>query len=161
MEIPVIIAHMNPAPYLQPVLATARQFNSRVIWIGNQTNAELSALAECVRFEPYAREAAYFQRIYRHLSSNPHGFELFCFQRWFLLHDLLESRNLDLCFAMDSDVLLYANVGNEFARLFTPDCPFTLLNGTSGGSSFFTRESLVQFCQFLRETYENIAAPRF
>lgn len=161
MEIPVVIAHMNAAPYLKPVLATARSFNSRVILIGNQTNAELGSLAECVRFEPYAREAACFQKIYRHLSSNPHDFELFCFQRWFLLRDFLESRNLELCFAMDSDVLLYAHAGTEFARLFSPACPFTLLNGTSGGSSFFTRESLAHFCRFLRETYEDKSSLRF
>jgi len=80
MEIPVATVHMNAGPYLKPVLATARKFNPRVILISNQTNAALGSLAEFARFEPYAQEAAYFQKIYRHLSSNPHGFELFCFQ---------------------------------------------------------------------------------
>lgn len=161
MEVPVVIVHMNAAAYLKPVLATARKFNSRVILIGNPRAEGANGLCEFVRFEPYAREAAYFQTIYRHLNSNPHGFELFCFQRWFVLRDFLDSQNIDRCFAMDSDVLLYANAGSEFARLFESDCQFTLLNRTSGGSSFFSREGLVQFCRFVRETYENQSGPRF
>ena len=161
MDIPVVMVHMNNVPYLKPVIATARKFNSRVILIGNQGAGESGAPAEFARFEPYAQEAAYFQTIYQHLSSNPYGFELFCFQRWFVLRDYLESQNLDLCFAMDSDVLFFANAGSEFTRLFNPECEFTLLNGTSGGSSFFTRKSLAHFCRFLRETYEKKAGPGF
>ena len=161
MNIQVVIVQMNSVPYLKPVLATARKFNSRVVLIGNEQAGEASEPAEFVRFEPLAQEAAYFQQIYQHLSTNPYGFELFCFQRWFVLQEYLESQRLDLCFAMDSDVLLYADAGAEFREAFDHDYAFTLVQGTIGCSSYFTRGGLADFCRFVRETYENKTAPRF
>ena len=78
-----------------------------------------------------------------------------------MLRDYLESQGLDLCFAIDSDVLLYADAGTEFREKFNHDFEFTLVQGTIGCSSYFTRQGLAGFCRFVRETYENKTAPRF
>lgn len=144
--IPVILIHVGHSVYLHYVLEQARRFNPQVILLGD------SPLAT----EPmtdYMRDADLFKDVYHHMSGNYADFELFCFQRWFVLNEYMVVHNIPVAFYQDSDVMLYANVEQEMK--WHEPFDFTLVQGTCASNSYFTRDGLARFCRFTMSTYAN------
>lgn len=54
----------------------------------------------------YSAGAARFASIYKHTSPNNEDYELFCFQRWFMIEELMVEIG-GAVWAIDSDVLVY------------------------------------------------------
>lgn len=70
--------------------------------------------------EPFESAAVkVFRQHYKHHSPNPGFFEKWCFEQWILLSEWLLYAGLDCVFKIDSDVLLFTDVGAVRSR-----CPW-------------------------------------
>ncbi len=157
MSLPIVVIHVNNNDYLLYCLAQAKQSNpqSDVILLGEASN-------DCYNFavhEPifdYIKEAHNFVKFYKHISANSFNFELFCFQRWFILKEFMRAKKLEKCVCIDSDVLLYADVTEEQKKFADRD--LTLSAGTSPHCTFVNNFLVLEnFCNFLIEMYANSA----
>jgi hypothetical protein len=134
--------------------------------IGDRDNRIYRFLIAHSNFDDYFSSAKEFARHYRHWNTTNYEYELFCFQRWFILRDFLAHHHLGPCLYLDSDVLLYSSL-DELLRLFS-DCDMTL---SSGGNSpvlsphcslWKHSRAIDGFCNFLMQMYsgqdpENLA----
>ncbi len=154
--IPVIFIHKKNANYLEDSLWQARQYNSRVILIGDQTNNHYSEI-EHYDMHDYFDQAESFAKVYKHIGESPIGFELFCIQRWFILKEFMEAHTIERCFYCDSDVMLYCNV-TEGNKHFS-DYGMALINRPhgilSGENSFMSISSLQDFCSYVSQSYQD------
>jgi hypothetical protein len=147
---PVVVVNLGNPEYLRTVIKQAEHFGNKVYLLGDATNAGLS---DHFFANAYARQALEFQKIYVHLSSNDYGGELFCFQRWFVLLEFMKARGIEKCHHIDSDVLLYCNVEEDYAHY--REYNFTLVYHANAGNSYFTLAGLEKFCDFVMSTYKN------
>jgi hypothetical protein len=165
MDYHIIFINKGFHPSLYYVLNQAKKFNARAVvdFIGDSKNKIFNFIIERAGIKyydvnSYFKSAKEFEGCYKHISVNPYNFELIAFQRWFILRDFLTSNNIDKCLYLDSDVMLYCNVEEEFKRL--GDFDFTLTKETPGDTSgagcvfINNRGFLNHFCQFLLEFYK-------
>jgi len=104
----------------------------------------------------YLGAADAFGKIYRHHSDLSHDFELFCIQRWFILMEFLESRQLEECIYLDTDVLLTRSLDAEMAQTRQFGLTFT---GYSAHVCFVNRlDAIKQFCQYIMDFYADPAS---
>lgn len=151
--IPVILIHSGFQDYLNYSLNKALEKNE-VYLIGDvnpNINNEKFKFFELKNY--ITEDFLNFQKCYKHLSTNPYNFELFCFLRWFILKEFMKKNSLDVVFYIDSDVMLYVNVTDEWPKFQQFD--FTLLHRSAATSSFFTLDGINNFCNFLIKTYQN------
>jgi len=101
------------------------------------------------RFNTTAKE---FAKSYKHLSTNLFDYELFCFQRWFILNEISKEFGFEKLLYLDSDVMLFENVPQDLER-YTP-FSFTIANGSSPHICYFPDTKVLdEFCTFLMEMY--------
>jgi len=163
-DVPVIVVHQGLKPYLIPCLRRAGGSNpgGRVLLLGDEANAGIG-IGEHQRLDDPALQAgvAEFREAYRHLStSSSVAFERFCVERWLIVRNLMRRDGLDRCLVIDSDVLLFCDVGEEAARFarfamtfgrwdarrLVPHCNFI------GG-----REGIESFCEHVIRVYRTPA----
>ncbi len=152
MALPIIFIHRGACRYLPSSIAQARQSSpgSEIYVLGDRFNAGFRG-AQHFESAAYWDGAEKFAAVYQHRSSHEVDYELFCFQRWFVLLSFMKARQLEGCLYLDSDVLLFADATQE-ARGFE-GCDVTL-SLTSPHCAFFNRrESLERFCEFVMECY--------
>ena len=106
-----------------------------------------------------------FRANYQHLSSNPPEFELFCWLRWFYLYNYLQKNHIPAVLYLDSDALLYSSLEeikhgyphfSDYCALSVPQQatqPF--IWSASGHVSYWTKESLGDFCQFCLDSFSH------
>ncbi|MEO1377862.1 MAG: hypothetical protein AAFW70_27005, partial [Cyanobacteria bacterium J06635_10] len=144
---------INP-PYLIYSLAQAKELNpgSDIFLLGDNINKYLRFIHH-EDFNLYCEGAKEFEKIYtdKHMSSNDLLFEMFCFQRWFILRDFMRKNQIKKCVHIDSDILLYANISEEQEKFDHSD--FTVSRKGSGHNSFIKLEGIEEFCQFLIDFY--------
>ena len=154
MSLPIIFIHSGNASYLWFAIRQARIFNpdSEIILIGDTSNQRFLFVTRHVTANDYYDGAEKFACVYQHMSVNKLEFERFCFQRWFVLRDWMESENLDKCFLMDSDVMLYCKVAEESRHFRRHD--MTLSHTQTPGNVFINnRQALNTLCDFLMSMY--------
>jgi hypothetical protein len=110
-----------------------------------------------VTFEPIARHehaAREFHQAYIHASTNGLEFERFCFERWFLLHSLVQERGWQRFVHADSDVMFYCTIESYFERLGDAACACGRV-GASSGHLMLVQDSamLTDFCTFMLKMY--------
>lgn len=147
--IPVVFIHKggvkNDSGYLRHALQLASRRNSEVVLIGDSNDLPHIPIGD------YLPRGEEFTQLYQHMNTNPEEFELFCFQRWFVLLEFMERENVDTCLHLDSDVLLFADAQEEWAGY--QQYAFTLSSGHCAHTSFFTKPGLSAFCDYLLESY--------
>ena len=149
--IPVILIHLGNDDYLQYSIGKALERNE-VILIGNDNPNISNENFSFQNISDYiSDDYNLFIQNYKHLSTNSHNFELFCFLRWFILKEFMFRRNIEVSFYIDSDVLLYVDVNDEYHKFSQYD--FTLLHRTAAVSSFINKVGIENFCNFLNRTY--------
>lgn len=148
-NIPVVFIHKGYQSYLDFTTKQSSKKND-VHFIGTNNPGNHVNFFDISHYEKYIKE---FVDLYEHLSTNGYEYELFCFLRWFILKEHMEKNNLDVVFYVDSDVMLYVNVTEEFKKFNQFD--LTLLHRTAAISSYFTKTGLDNFCSFLINTYSN------
>ena len=112
-----VFIHTGSAPYFHYTLKQAVRSGMPVTLIGDQ-EAHTCAPPEVDRvpISDYLEDTGPMTTAYRHLSSNPEGYERFCFERWFILRAWIE-RHPGPAAMLDSDVLIYPGLANMLSRL--------------------------------------------
>lgn len=151
-DIPLIFVHKGDASYLKQVLAHNYAFNKSadIYLLGDEKNSSYANVKH-YPIKNYSRSANEFADIYRHMSTNSYEFELFCFQRWFVINEFAQSMKLESFLCLDSDVLLYCNVNDIFSHFV--DYDFTISQRHSPHITLFNRQSLADFCNYLTQLY--------
>lgn len=151
--IPVVIIHMNNAPYLNPVISQAIRKNE-VYFISN-IYAQNSPHLNCLNISDfYSDNIQIFSDCYDHLhNSSSRVYELFCYQRWFLLLEFMKKFQLEVVMHIDSDVLLLVNAEDEWKNF--DQYIMTLSYGCSGATSYITIDGLSKFTEMLINIYKN------
>ena len=156
--LPVFFFHTGNPPYLKHVLSQAKKDNKQVILLGDETNTELDA--EHHMASEYIYDIEIFNRSYRHMSTNPAQFEVVCFVRWFVLRNFMIRNNIEACFYADSDIMIYEDLSEEWAKFQENSCAFMMPDeqtpyswSASGHNSFWTKEAIIEFCDFLNAAY--------
>lgn len=156
-NIPVVFVHYGDAEYLKYTLAQAKTSNpaSIVYLIGDTTNDNYEFI-EHHFIDDYTSEAQKFSALYKHNSPNPYEYELFCFQRWFVLKEFITKNNVKKCLYLDSDVMLYADLAKEHANFRNYD--FTLSYRAVAHCNYInTLDTLNNFCRFVLDCYQDKA----
>lgn len=154
--IPIIIIHSNDADYLVDVLWQAKQYNERVILLGDDKNKHRCTDVEYYPMSDYNKSSSYFATIYKHMTGLPYEFELSCFARWFILEEFMRLNNIPIAFYCDSDVMLYCNITEEYIANFSQHRMSVMQVGYSGGLvSYWDQASIDGLTSFLRNFYED------
>ena len=167
INIPVIFVHLQAEKsfYLKYSLTQAKKFNPRVILISDAHN-NLFPEIECHNLFNYCSGAKKFISIYKHLSPNEYPYEIFCFQRWFILKEFMHSERIEKCFYCDSDVMLYCNTTEEYNKYYSRyeaslmeflSDGFNAIKGKvyTGGVAFWSKTELENFCKHLEKSFKN------
>jgi hypothetical protein len=150
--LPIVFIHRGASRYLAGSITQARQSNpdAQIFVLGDRYNAGIR-LARHFKAADFSDGAREFRKVYKHLSTHDVEYELFCFERWFLLQSFLRAQALDACLYLDSDVLLYSNATVEARRFVDVDLT---PSQNSPHCMFISRRSAVdRFCAFLIECY--------
>jgi hypothetical protein len=155
MGLPIVFIHKDDARFLNLALKRAKASNpdSRLIVIGDNLSPKFD-FVEYYSMKGLSKGAKKFNEKYVHLSTVGFDFELFCFQRWFVLNEFMHKEKISACLHLDHDVLLYSNVTldqKEFSK-----ASFAYSFGTSGHCFFIN--DLKQFdklCEFITSLYTN------
>lgn len=164
--LPIVLIHKGNSFYLPYSLLQAKHFNpeSKVFLIGDQDNQHYqSFFIEHINISEFFGEARNFEEYYQHKSTNNYYYELFCFQRWFILKEFMYRYNFDFCFYIDSDLLLFSNLSQEYqSRLKNLDLALsrgqalTGIEKLSGHNSYLTKKAVNQLCKFLVDFFKEI-----
>ncbi len=155
--IPVVFIHKGDSYYLKDSLWQAKQYNSRVILIGDEANDRYPEV-EHYNIHDYFEAAEDFVKVYTHIAENPYHFELFCFQRWYILKTFMEKHNIERSFYCDSDVMLYCDVTQEDKNNFSQyDIAMMIAphKVCSGHVSFLSKSGLQDFCTYTSQYYQD------
>jgi len=150
--IPVILIHKGYQDYLGCAINQALK-NNPVHLIGDTIPPITHENFKFENLNEYCLECDEFRSIYEHLNTTPVEYEIFCYQRWFILKNYMEKQNLDKIFYIDSDVLLFVNITEEWKHF--DQYILTLAHRSAGTNSFITLEGVTSFCNFLMDTYKN------
>lgn len=157
-DIPIIFIHKGNSFYLKDSLWQAKQYNKRVILLGDESNNQYPEI-EFHLMNRYSSGAQYLAQIYKHFGSlHTYDYQLFCFQRWFILKEFMEANNIPMCFYCDSDIMLYCNISEEnMLRPYDLALIIDLENGGASGHSSFWKniDILHQFCAHILYSYMN------
>lgn len=140
----VVITHQGMKPYLAACVrrAVIAAGSGRVVLLGDAANAGLGDgehhLIDDPSLQPDLDE---FRGMYRQVGrSQKFLLERFWIERWFLIRNFLRRENLDGCLAIDSDVLLFGDVGTESLRF----APYAMTFGR------WDAVRVVPHCNFIR-----------
>ncbi|WP_429844667.1 hypothetical protein [Brevibacillus sp. FIR094] len=154
MSLPIVFIHRTAEEHVGFCMQQAKYSNpsSRVILIGNPENKNLSKEnSEHFLLSHFYQSAQAFSYVYKHTTSNTYEYNLFCFQRWFILRDFMRSQGIERCCYLDSDVMLYTDINkreNEdyddftFEYTWTTVCDLEKLNQFCDYATKFFREPL-------------------
>ncbi len=158
MAMPIVTVHRGYAPYLVSTLAQAKFTNpkSEIVLLGDTSNQFLDFIRH-EKLLDYSSSAQKFAQVYadQHCSPNSYEYELLCFQRWFILQEFMHRHQIDACFHIDSDVLLYADLTEESKKFDRFE--LTLVNQGCPHNSLVKYQGIVRFCQFVMDTYREPA----
>lgn len=148
----IIFIHKGKSKYLDLALKQAHKSNpdATIILLGENYNNRLN-FVKYYNINEYKTEADNFKQYYKHFSTNSYNFELFCFQRWFILKDFINKHKIKQFFYCDSDVLLFNNLikDNNFKKF-----NFTLSEEFCAHNSFWNKSNEINlFCNFLKNVY--------
>jgi len=155
----IVFVHKGNPCYLKYALNNAKKSNpnSDIILIGDESNKNTIARlgGRHYRIADYFFAAKEFEKIYIYQSTNSYDFELFCFQRWFIIKDFVESNDIKHFIACDSDVLIYDDLSNYFNYSEWKSDYLNVIDRWGPQCVYFTKESVVNFCNYIKNEYTN------
>lgn len=128
MSIPIIFIHRTDNDYLHYILQQAKLANpqSDVILIGSQQNSKYAtAGVKHAMIRDYFTGSEEFAKVYKHMSPCEYYYNLFCFQRWFVLRDYMRQNRIDTCWVIDSDIMVYADMSRPEYSAFSNEITMT------------------------------------
>jgi len=166
--IPIVFIHKGYSEYFSYSLAQARIQNplSPIFILGDE-KTNRPGYATFVNINKYRNAVVEFGKNYKNLSFNDDNIEKFCFERWFYLMELMNEYKLDFVFTCDSDVMLYTNISNNcfLSKNFDFACCIPKDQGNyklcaSAHVSYWTLETIKQFCLFILTIYSKTEMPK-
>lgn len=161
-EIPVVQIYLGACPKnLRLSLWQSRQFNGRVVLIGDSEECKQFASSNSIIYEDYSKFSKLSQEfgsIFPHHKSwenDRRRFELQCFQRWFILQEYMEKNNIPRAFIEDSDTMLYVNV-TEMSESYWKDIPLIYMQAYEHATGVFALldfEALSDLCNFIQQLF--------
>lgn len=150
--IPIYLVNRGRAEYVTDVLEHLRHSNpdSPIRYVTDHA-VGMDGI-EDIDITSFMGEADNFAKVYRHLSVNRRDYELFCFQRWFVLRSII-TRNRDAgpFMAFDCDVLAFANFTDYFSRR---PCKLTATGWMTPAASYFQTVSVLEaLCRRICDFY--------
>jgi hypothetical protein len=167
MSIPVVIIHRGNPLYLNLAIKQAKHYNNDVILIGDGSNKKMCIDNGVLHYDldSFANQLSdKFRTVYEHMSSNSFAFEYLCFDRWFLLLELMKREKLRSVLHIDSDVMIYDNVPMLFKNMVNRySSGYCIAQqryeeykwDASAHTSFWKLEALEKFCLFILDEYQN------
>lgn len=157
--IPIVFTHRGNQDYVRIAIDQAKQWNGRVVLLGDETNEGWDV--EHHRIADYfSDDARHVADYYVHMCSNPHDFELYNLQEFFVLREFMRQENLSKIFACDSDVMIYSDLTEEEKRYgdylgvySIPQKQWEYRWSASAHSVYWTFPGLCAFCLFVRTIY--------
>ncbi len=127
---PLLFIHYGDSPYLAFTLRAARASNpdTRIVLLGDASNRHFARYGvEWIDFAtlPVGDEHRAFQHVFTPIIGKTHGKEAwvkFVFERWFFLHEYLQSAGIDAFWTFDSDTVLLRNLAAIEPLLSDVDC---------------------------------------
>jgi hypothetical protein len=160
--VPIVIVHRGRQDYLKACISKAKQHNrnSAIILIGDTSNSDLAQIHYNIDCEnsPLLKDVAAFRRLYTHRSGLSSSFERFCIERWLLIRNLMVYLDLEICCAIDSDVLFFSGAQNILDEIPGLAMSFGRWNQKMLLPHFNLiqrRDALESFCIFAVEIYKN------
>ncbi|QRG69330.1 hypothetical protein [Brevibacillus choshinensis] len=150
MSLPIVFIHRGDDDYLAYALAQARSSNphSPIFLLGKPINQPFAQNGVIhVMMDDYMEPAANFAKVYKHIHYMPYEYNLFCFQRWFVLRDFMRKHNLPKCCYLDSDVMLYTDVNQPHFESFSMEFVWT---------NFIELQRLERFCAYVTAHFEDL-----
>lgn len=120
-----------------------------IILIGDDSN-RCPPFVRHWHYSNYCASAFKFAQHYLHLSGNDHDFELFCFQRWFVLRDFMALHAIEKAVYVDSDTMLYDDLEDDWELL--GNTPLGIC-GVAPPAFINDLSALDLFCRFIEESY--------
>ncbi len=156
----IVFIHKGYSSCLFASIAMARESNPKgeIILIGDTSNNNpkiLKALnCEHVDINRFYITANKFALIYRHDGNNPVEYELFCFQRWFILNDFLATRPAkSKVLYLDSDAFLFEDISIVLSKMTSN---IALCQSISPAFTYIKDlKELEYFCTFLLDSFKN------
>lgn len=149
---PLVWVHWDAPDYFALSIASALAASpaTPLVVLGDSTNA----YQPCRHLALTRRaESAYeFLERYHHASENDFAYEAFCFLRWFILRDWAEVEGVERLAAIDSDVLLFADLERDLV-LRLDGCDFAFTGPMGPHLALLTRAGLQDLCDFYMTAY--------
>lgn len=158
-KFPIIFIHNGTQEYFINAIKQARKYNedARIIVIGDRTKEEYPDFIEFYDVNEIKSERnEEFKKVYKHSSYNGFEYERFCFERWFIIYDLLKKLNLGAFLHLDSDIFLYCNAKEEFEKYKNYDmsiCGIGLHNSSGHSAYFSSLKALEGFLDYTMDFY--------
>jgi len=149
--------------FLDRVLRQAQLTNGKEnVFLLTDTNFHLFREFNCIDISKYASGHLEFDKVYKHHSTNTFFFEKTCFDRWFLINELVKDLNIDHFFYADCDVLLLSDLNPVHDFISKNNYEGTTMffekdgdSVTSAHSSFWSKKLIGDFCDFIYKKYIN------
>ncbi|HZG23553.1 MAG TPA: hypothetical protein VEZ17_03185 [Chitinophagaceae bacterium] len=165
MSIPVVIIHRGNPLYLNVAIKQAKHYNNDVILIGDDSNKQICLDCGVLHYDIGSfpnQLSTRFSTVYEHMSTNSREFEYLCFDRWFILLELMKREKLESVLHIDSDVMLYDNIPMLFKNMVSEySSGYCIAQqeyeefkwDASAHTSFWKTQALEQFCHFILDQY--------
>jgi hypothetical protein len=171
--IPIIYFHAGSikdptsAPrHLQVSIQQCKKFNEHVILLGDDSNSQLDV--DHYNIDEHSEGVDEFRSLYKHMSTNPIGFELTCIERWIVLANFVKKMGFDKVVYLDSDIMTFCNyeerenifdkdyVGMVCApQRFGPSIDSKKDWGVTGCISYWRHDVIVRFKDFIIRSYSD------
>ena len=153
---PVVYIHKWWPKYLEISIKQSLKNGNDVILIWDEKNLDIAKKYNIkhVNFDDYNKND--FEKYYVHDTRWVYWFELICFQRRFVLLDVMKAENLERCVYLDSDILYYWNAEEEFKRIESYwDYDLAFPNFSGHTTYVFSQKALQEFCDFMLNCYKD------
>ena len=151
----IIYFHEGYSPYLPFTLWRAAQSNTdaRIILLGDSQNRIQGIQYEHHLLSDYEGRHQEFLKCYRHFHPGHLGDERRCIERWVYLSEFLKKQKIEEFLFMDSDMLLFCDVGEIISKSRGYDAAGAPM---FWAFCYFLRKNLVlDFAEWIFQQYRN------
>jgi len=151
----IIYFHEGFSPYLPFALSQAARSNphARIILLGNPQNKMEGISYEHHMISDYSNRHQKFVDSYRHFHPGCLEDERRCIERWIFLAEFVQRHRIEEFLFLDSDTLLFEDVGELFERCRGYDAGGTPI--FTGLCAFIKKNLVPDFADWILKQYRN------
>ena len=152
---PIVYIHKWTHKYLEISIQQSLKNNKRVILIWDDKNLSIAKKYNIEHYYFDEFNTSNFRKYYKHNKPNTnYEFELMCYERWFVLLEVMKKYKINRCLYLDSDILYYWNIDDEFNRIVKYWVYELAYPNFSWHTAYvFSQHALTDFCEFMMKCY--------